>query len=352
MVRPHPTRVGSSAHPRAASRAGGDQPRGASSSVAIARRQRACSARRHAASRCGRNTRSTRRARSSSRCEAQSPTPSPASSPAPSAVVSMTRGRLHRDAEQVGLHLHEQVVRGGAAVDAQGAQPRAGVARHGLDQVGALERDRVERGAHQVRARGAAGEAQQGAAHVGAPVGRAQPDERRHQRDAAAVRHGARQRLALGRGGDGAEPVAQPLDRGAGDEHAALERVGGAAVGIARHRGEQSGTRAHTASGPGVEQQEAAGAVRVLGAPAVTQPWPKSAACWSPATPAIGMPSGSPLTPRVTPKSPLEGRTSGSSARGTPKRSSSAVVPAQRARGRTASCARRWWGRSRARRRR
>ena len=63
-----------------------------------------------------------------------------------------------------------------------------------------------------------------------------------------------------------AEPVAQPLHRRAGDEHAALERVGGLAARAARDRGEQPGAREHGRRA-GVQQQEAAGAVRVLGLP-------------------------------------------------------------------------------------
>ena len=47
------------------------------------------------------------------------------------------------------------------------------------------------------------------------------------------------------------------------------------------------------------------------------QAWPNSAACWSPATPATGMPSF------VTPNRPHVGRTSGSIERGTPKRAHS-----------------------------
>src|ERR1051325_8215715 len=50
--------------------------------------------------------------------------------------------------------------------------------------------------------------------------------------------------------------------------------------------------------------------------PAVWQPWPNSAACWSPATPA--MRSGSPKTPAGTqPNAGAEGCTSGRMARGT-----------------------------------
>ena len=54
--------------------------------------------------------------------------------------------------------------------------------------------------------------------------------------------------------------------------------------------------------------------------PALKQPWPNSAACWSPATPRIEI--GAPKCSRpAVPKSPLEVRTSGSTDRSTSKRS-------------------------------
>ena len=55
-------------------------------------------------------------------------------------------------------------------------------------------------------------------------------------------------------------------------------------------------------------------------APAVKHACPNSAACWSPAMPVIGTPSGSPGTPRVLPKIPADGSTRGSTAGGTRKR--------------------------------
>ena len=59
-----------------------------------------------------------------------------------------------------------------------------------------------------------------------------------------------------------------------------------------------------------------------LASPSPKQAWPNSAACWSPATPATGMPSGRPGTPRVYPSTPLEGIICGRISRGTSNRSS------------------------------
>jgi hypothetical protein len=63
--------------------------------------------------------------------------------------------------------------------------------------------------------------------------------------------------------------------------------------------------------GAGVEQDEAAGAVGVLA-------WPNSAACWSPAIPAIGTPAGSQPTSLVSAQGPEESTTAGSISRGMP----------------------------------
>ena len=82
----------------------------------------------------------------------------------------------------------------------------------------------------------------------------------------------------------------------------------------------------------GVHQQEGAGAVGALGvagreaAPGRTAPPAGRPRCR-----AIGMPSGRPGTPRVSPRPPAEARTSGSTPRGTPKSSHSSSVQAQRA---------------------
>ena len=62
---------------------------------------------------------------------------------------------------------------------------------------------------------------------------------------------------------DQPQPVAQPLQGGAGDEDAALHRVGHLAVQPVGHRGQQAVARAHRLAS-GVLDQEAAGAVGAL----------------------------------------------------------------------------------------
>src|SRR5262249_32834696 len=73
-----------------------------------------------------------------------------------------------------------------------------------------------------------------------------------------------RHALAVGRGAQDPETVAQPLDGGSRDEDAAFERVRGPSIEPPRDGREQSMARSH-GSMTGVEQQKATGAIRVLG---------------------------------------------------------------------------------------
>ena len=59
----------------------------------------------------------------------------------------------------------------------------------------------------------------------GRPIGRAQPRKRWDKIDAVRRRNARRQKFALRRRGDHAQPVAQPLHAAARMEHAALERI-------------------------------------------------------------------------------------------------------------------------------
>src|SRR5690349_25007635 len=54
------------------------------------------------------------------------------------------RGARDLDAEEVGLHLHQEIVRGRAAVDAQLARTRGAVVDHGVEQVARLPGDGLE----------------------------------------------------------------------------------------------------------------------------------------------------------------------------------------------------------------
>src|SRR5436189_5744581 len=65
-------------------------------------------------------------------------------------------GPHHRYAEEIRLELHQEVVRRGAAIYAQLGQALASILLHRLEELRALEGDRLERSSGDVRARGAA----------------------------------------------------------------------------------------------------------------------------------------------------------------------------------------------------
>ncbi len=97
----------------------------------------------------------------------------------------------------------------------------------------------------------------------GIPVRRAEPGQGRHEVDAVVGVQRAGQLLGVGRVLDDPEPVAQPLDGGAGDEDRRLERVRGLPPDLPGDRRQQAlGRRRH--GGALVDQHERAGAVRVL----------------------------------------------------------------------------------------
>src|SRR5712691_7739327 len=170
----------------------------------------------------------------------------------------------HGDVENIRLELAEEVVRGGAAIDAQPAHGDPGVGGHRLDDVTALIRDRLQRRTREMRGGRAPRKPDDGATRPPVPVGRAQSHERGHEIDPAGVRHRFSETLALARRADDAEAVAQPLDGGSADEDAPLQRVRDPSVESPRDRREQSVARGDRRLA-GVEQQEAAGAVRILG---------------------------------------------------------------------------------------
>ena len=70
------------------------------------------------------------------------------------------------DSQQVCLELHQLVVDGGAAVDAEIVQLDAGVALHGGDEINGLIGHRLDGGPGDVRGGGAAGDSEDGAAGV------------------------------------------------------------------------------------------------------------------------------------------------------------------------------------------
>ncbi len=119
--------------------------------------------------------------------------------------------------------MHQQIVARGAAVDAQFDERVACVFLHGLEHVGRLQSDRFQRRARQMCARRAAREADDQSARSGIPIRRAQARERRHELNAARIRHRPRQRFDFGRVANDAEAIAQPLHDRTTDKYAAFQ---------------------------------------------------------------------------------------------------------------------------------
>ena len=164
---------------------------------------------------------------------------------------------------------------------------------HGVDQVGDLEGDPFEGGAGEVGDGGRAGQAEDRAAGLGLPVGGAQAGQGGDEQDAR-VRVGVEaEAVDLGGGADGLQAVAEPLHGRPRDEDAPLQGVLRRAVAQGGRqgrdqpprRGDDRSRRCGPAGRPRCRRCTWPG-------PAARHPWPTSDACWSPATPAIGRPSG------------------------------------------------------------
>ena len=134
--------------------------------------------------------------------------------------------RTHdRHTEDVGLELHERVVRDHAAVDLQLGEVDARVGVHGVEHLAGLERRRLEGRAGDVALVHVPGEADERAARIRAPVRREQAGERRHEVGAAVVLDRLGEVLDLWRARDEPEVVAQPLDQRSRHGDRPLQRI-------------------------------------------------------------------------------------------------------------------------------
>ena len=126
-----------------------------------------------------------------------------------------------------------------------------------------MKSNALQRGAGNVRRRGAACQTGDGAACLGLPVGRTQAGKGRHHHHAARVRHALRQGFNFGAALNGVNAVAQPLHHRTADKHAALHGELGLRADLRRAGGQQAvagGLKLLT----GVHQQKAAGAVGIF----------------------------------------------------------------------------------------
>ncbi len=174
------------------------------------------------------------------------------------------RGSNNGNAEEVGLELQHEVVGGGSAVDPELGDRIAGFRLHGVKDVADLEGDAFEGGAGDVARCGSAMDADDEAAGVGVPVGRAEAGKGGNEDDATGVRDRCGEGFDVAGVPDEAEVVAEPLDDGATDEDGAFERVFQLLAGAGGQRGNEAVLGLEELSAD-VFEQEAAGAVGVFG---------------------------------------------------------------------------------------
>ena len=114
------------------------------------------------------------------------------------------------------------------------------VGAHRLEQIAGLVADRFERRAGEFGGAGIAGQPENRAARLRIPIGRAEPDEGRHQIDLLGrIGCAPRARRLSDDAAISLQPVAQPLHGGAGDEDRAFQRIGALAADLIGDGGEQ-----------------------------------------------------------------------------------------------------------------
>ena len=167
------------------------------------------------------------------------------------------------DAGDIRLELHEEIIDGGAAIDAEFFDFDAGIGLHGLEDIHGLESDAFEGGAGNMAGVGAAGDAEDGAASGLIPMGGTEADEGWNEINAGTIGDACGEGFDIGGAADDAKAIAKPLDDGAGDKDAALECVGGFIPDFPADGGEEIvlGRDRFVA---GVEDHKSAGAVGVL----------------------------------------------------------------------------------------
>ena len=228
--------------------------------------------------------------------------------------------------QDVRLELHHPVVGCGAAIDGELPRLHARVGLHGHEHVVGGIRHGLQRSAGQVACPGAAGETHQRSPGLGLPVGRAETHERRNEIDAIVGREVRGHTGGLRRHFQAGPVRLAATGRGARHEDRTLEGVGWLPGRVTGDGGEEAGLRGDSLLA-GVQQEECAGAVRVLGQAGPPAPLPEECrllvprdACRSGERPRTTCGS-------VSPKMPLDGRTSGSTARGTPQERQQLVIP-------------------------
>lgn len=132
---------------------------------------------------------------------------------------------IDRNAEDIGLELHEHIVGNSAAIDFEGSQFDARVCFHGAEDIFRLVSHRIESCTNDVRFLSAARDADDQAAGIHIPVGSAETDECRYDIDAVRVGNAFSDPFRIRSRVDEAQAVAEPLDSRAGDEDRAFQSI-------------------------------------------------------------------------------------------------------------------------------
>ena len=123
----------------------------------------------------------------------------------------------------------------------------------------------------------------------GAHCGEPRPVSAGTKKTPSVVRPGRRATRRIRRGRDDAEPVAQPLERGATHEHRALGgELSGALPGATAAAVFRTPGATPVARSPRLTSTKVPVPYVAFASPGRKQAWPKNAACWSPAIPVTG----------------------------------------------------------------
>lgn len=178
----------------------------------------------------------------------------------------LEHGGAHNvNSKEIGLDLHGNVGVADTAVDAEGLEGLARVLLHGIENGLGLEAHGLETGTADVALLGVLGQTENGTAGVVAPVRGEETREGRDKDDAGIVLDLAGELANLLGRVDELDVVTQPLDGGAGHGNGTFQSVHGRVVAKLEADCGQQAVLGDDGLGAGVVEQEATGAVCVLG---------------------------------------------------------------------------------------
>ena len=131
------------------------------------------------------------------------------------------------------MRLEQDRRRGRSPINGNGVQGSTKRFSGTAQQTGHRQGDALQGRPGNLRGGGVTGHANQQAPGVGIPVGGSPAGEGRHEHQFTRALHPGGQGIHLGGLADDPQAIAQPLDHGPSIEEAALNAIGGAAVGVA-----------------------------------------------------------------------------------------------------------------------